>query len=90
MLQTALDWVFHVDTKLGGLAADHGAWIYLILVAALIGVGYAFGNVQWIQDRLSAVLLGIVAVSVLPAIIGWAKERKSRPAHETGEPARRR
>jgi membrane-associated protein len=62
----------------------------LLWVTALVGVGYAFGNVQWIRDHLSAVLLGIVAVSILPAIIGWAKDRKSRADYETDEPARRR
>lgn len=53
------------------------AWVGL-----LIGAGYAFGNVARVAAHLTAVLLGIVALSVLPGFIGWARSlvAKSKPA----------
>lgn len=50
------------------------AWVCL-----LIGTGYAFGNVPWVGAHLTVVLLGIVALSVLPGFMGWVKSRSSRP-----------
>jgi membrane-associated protein len=46
-------------------------------VCALIGAGYAFGNVAWVSAHLTLVLLGIVALSILPGIIGWLKNRSA-------------
>lgn len=46
------------------------AWVGL-----LIGAGYAFGNVPWVSAHLTAVLLGIVALSVSPGFIGWVRSR---------------
>lgn len=43
---------------------------------ALVGAGYEFGNVEWVRAHLSTVLLGIVAVSILPGLIGWARKSK--------------
>jgi membrane-associated protein len=46
-------------------------------VSALIGAGYAFGSVAWVGEHLTLVLLGIVALSILPGLIGWLKNRPS-------------
>jgi membrane-associated protein len=56
---------FFVYNVVGGLA-----W-----VAALLAAGRFFGNIAWVRDHLTMVLLGIVALSVAPGIVGWLAER---------------
>lgn len=63
--------VFFSYNVVGGVA-----WI-----ALLIGAGYAFGNVAWVGAHLTAVLLGIVALSILPGGIGWIRSRAAGPSH---------
>lgn len=47
----------------------------MVWVGALIGAGIAFGNLPWVSEHLTIVILGIVAVSLLPGMIGWARSR---------------
>ena len=49
------------------------AWIGLC-----VGAGYAFGNVPVVKDNFSLVALGIVFVSVLPAIVEIVRARSRR------------
>ena len=42
-------------------------------VALCCGGGYFFGNIAFVKDHFSAVVLGIIVVSLLPAVIGWLK-----------------
>ena len=46
--------------------AGAAAWVFL-----LSGAGYWFGNNPWVRKNISAVLLGIIAVSMLPMLFGW-------------------
>ncbi len=48
-----------------------GLWVVSLLL-----VGYFFGNLAWVKQNLSLVIVGIIAVSLLPAIIGWLHHRK--------------
>lgn len=52
-----------------------GLWIGLLVYA-----GYLFGNIPWVKDNLSLIVVGIVVVSLLPAITTFVKERRSRKA----------
>ncbi|MGG0655155.1 DedA family protein [Rummeliibacillus pycnus] len=47
------------------------------LLWVLVGVfsGYFFGNIPFVRDHFSAVTLGIVVVSILPAIIGLIRTK---------------
>ena len=45
-------------------------------VVLLAGAGYLFGQVQWIQTNLTAVLLGLVVLSILPGIFEWWRGRR--------------
>ena len=45
-------------------------------VASLSLAGYFFGNLPWVQKNLTAVILGIIAVSMIPVAIGWWQHRK--------------
>lgn len=51
------------------------AWVVL-----LIGAGHAFGTVPWVAANLTAVLLGIIGISLLPGIVGWLKNRRKTAA----------
>jgi membrane-associated protein len=51
-----------------------------VWVGALIGAGIAFGNLPWVSAHLTLVILGIVAVSLLPGLIGWMTGKKQEKA----------
>ncbi len=46
-------------------------------VASLCLAGYWFGNMPWVRQNLSLVILGIIAVSLLPVAIGYVKHRQA-------------
>ncbi len=48
------------------------SWVGLLALA-----GYFFGNLPWVQKNLSAVILGIIAISLVPVVIGWWQQRKA-------------
>ena len=45
-------------------------------VGSLTLAGYFFGNLPWVQRNLSAVIIGIIAISMIPVVIGWWQHRK--------------
>ncbi len=45
-------------------------------VVSLTLVGYFFGNLPWVKQNLTAVILGIIALSMIPVVIGWLQHRK--------------
>ena len=45
-----------------------------------IGAGYLFGNVPVVKNNFSLVAIGIVLVSLLPAVIAWARARSIAPS----------
>ena len=45
-------------------------------VVSLTLAGYFFGNLPWVQKNLSAVIIGIIAISMIPVVIGWWQHRK--------------
>lgn len=47
----------------------------LLWVGALLGAGAAFGNLPWVSGHLTLVILGIVALSLLPGLVGWIAGR---------------
>lgn len=57
--------------------AGAAAWVLSLCVA-----GYLFGNVPVIKNNLSLLIIGIVIVSLLPALIGWLRHRNN--AKSTG------
>jgi membrane-associated protein len=44
-------------------------------VLSLTLAGYAFGNIKWVNDNLTAVILGIIVLSLVPGIVAWLHER---------------
>ena len=49
-------------------------------VVSLTLTGYFFGNLPWVQKNLSAVIIGIIAISLIPVVIGWWQHRKETNA----------
>jgi membrane-associated protein len=49
------------------------AWI-----SSLVYAGYVFGNIPWVKQNLTLIVLAIVAISLLPAISTFIKERRPR------------
>ena len=44
----------------------------------LVYTGYWFGNIPWVKQNLTYIVLGIVVVSLIPAISTFVKERRDR------------
>lgn len=44
-------------------------------VVSLTLAGYFFGNLPWVRQNLSAVVVGIIVVSLLPALITYLRNR---------------
>jgi membrane-associated protein len=49
----------------------------VLWVVGISMIGYALGNVPWVQANFEKVVLGIIAVSVLPIIIGVIRAKMS-------------
>ena len=50
-------------------------WIGLLVYA-----GYLFGNIPWVKDNLSLIVVGIVIVSLIPAVTTFLQERRAMRA----------
>src|SRR4051812_7894779 len=53
----------------------------LLWVVSLCTAGYFFGNIPAVRNNLTVVILGIVLLSISPAIVAWARNRS---AHREG------
>ena len=51
-------------------------------VASLAYAGFLFGNISWVKDNLAWIVVGIVIVSVVPAIMTFIRERRERARAE--------
>jgi len=49
------------------------AWVCLLVYA-----GFFFGNIAWVKGNLTAIILGIVALSLLPVVIAWLRARSEK------------
>jgi membrane-associated protein len=52
----------------------------VLWVGLLTYAGYFFGNIPWIKGNLTAIIIGIVVVSLLPLLYAYLKSRFSRAA----------
>jgi len=44
-------------------------------VASLCYAGYFFGNIAWIRGNLTAIIVGIIVVSLIPVVVAWYRSR---------------
>jgi len=49
-------------------------------IALLVYAGYLFGNIPWVKDNLSLIVVGIVVVSLIPAVTTFLQERRASKA----------
>jgi membrane-associated protein len=53
----------------------------ILWIASLVYAGYIFGNIPWVKQNLSLIVVGIVVVSLLPALhTFWSERRAARKA----------
>jgi membrane-associated protein len=50
----------------------------LFWVLSMLGAGYLFGNIPWVSKNFSAVVLGIVFVSILPMVVEFIRHKSRR------------
>lgn len=48
-------------------------------IGSLTLAGYYFGNLPVIKNNLSLMIVAIIAISFLPALIGWLRHRMAQP-----------
>ncbi len=46
-------------------------------VGSLTLAGYWFGNLPWIRQNLTAVILAIIGISLIPVFVAWWKQRQA-------------
>jgi membrane-associated protein len=49
----------------------------ILWVASLVYAGYLFGNIPWVKDNLTLIVVAIVVVSVIPAVVTFFSERRN-------------
>lgn len=49
----------------------------ILWISSLVYAGYLFGNIPWVKDNLSLIVVGIVAVSLIPVASTWWREHRA-------------
>lgn len=60
----------------------------ILWVSSFVLTGYFFGGIPFVQDNFEIIVLGIIAVSVLPAIIGAIRAAVTSRKNKSGVTAR--
>ncbi len=50
-----------------------------VWVATLVYAGFLFGNIPWVKENLTILVLAIVAISLVPIAVQWLRERRGNP-----------
>ncbi|KRM34783.1 membrane-associated protein [Agrilactobacillus composti DSM 18527 = JCM 14202] len=55
-------------------------------VTLCVGMGHFFGNIPFVKDHFSMVAMGIVAISLLPMLFVWLRNKlKKKPVNESAD-----
>lgn len=49
----------------------------ILWIASLAYAGYVFGNIPWVKNNLTLIVVAIVVVSLIPAVSTFLKERRA-------------
>ncbi len=49
----------------------------ILWVASLAYAGYFFGNLAFVKDNLTAIIIGIIVVSIMPGVVEWWRHRNA-------------
>jgi membrane-associated protein len=52
-----------------------GAFLWIV---SLCYAGYFFGNIPWVRSNLTAIIVGIIVVSLLPLVLAFVKAKLAR------------
>ncbi len=52
----------------------------VLWVGSLTAAGFFFGNIPWVKGNLTAIIIGIVVVSLLPLVYAYVKSRRAGKA----------
>jgi membrane-associated protein len=55
----------------------------VLWIASLVYAGYLFGNIPWVKQNLTWIVVGIIVVSLMPAISTFIKERRESRANRS-------
>jgi membrane-associated protein len=50
----------------------------VLWITSLVYAGYLFGNIPWVKENLTFIVIGIVAVSLIPAVSTFVRERRAQ------------
>ena len=50
----------------------------VLWITSLTYAGYLFGNIPWVRGNITAITLGVIAVSLLPLVYAFVKSRLER------------
>ena len=54
-------------------------------ISSLVYAGYLFGNIPWVKQNLTFIVIGIVVVSLLPAVSTFLQERRAQRARQAAD-----
>ena len=58
----------------------------VLWITSLVYAGYIFGNIPWVKQNLTLIVIGIVVVSLLPAAGAYVSEQRARRADRAKPP----
>ena len=56
----------------------------VLWIASLVYAGYLLGNIPWVRNNLTFIVVGIVAVSLMPVAGTFLRERRARAGRRAG------
>ena len=60
----------------------------VLWIASLVYAGYLFGNIPWVKNNLTWIVVAIVVVSLIPAVSTFVKERRASKRTEARDSER--
>ena len=57
----------------------------VLWITSLVYAGYVFGNIPWVKQNLTFIVIGIVVVSLLPAVSTFLQERRAQRARQAAD-----
>lgn len=49
----------------------------ILWISSLVYAGYVFGNIPWVKENLTLIVIAIVVVSLIPAVTTFLQERRA-------------
>jgi membrane-associated protein len=57
----------------------------VLWICSLVYAGYVFGNIPWVKQNLTFIVIGIVVVSLLPAVSTFLQEWRAQRARQAAD-----